>query len=183
MTKLADVQSVFGRKIKELTERKDYIIGRFVSWEQERIEEIKKYATEQKTILDKRFEDYKHDLENECKNKIAAGKDLEKTNDNEQLERLLAECHVLKRNLLMISKQDRTVSYLEILLETPSEQKNSGGDDHRSRRSSIQPQAVQSNDPDIANEMLEKCPLCFMIFSKAMSKNDRSVHINEHYSD
>lgn len=150
MAKVADIQSVLNERINNLTERKKYIIGCLDSWEQERIEEIKKYVIEQKAILDKNFKQCKDYLEKEWKEKIAATQDFERLNDNEQLERLRFECHTLSKNLLMISQYDRTISYLRVSFEKQSKQKNTVNEiavtnndnlhknnDKNSRRSSI----------------------------------------------
>ncbi|CAF1334748.1 unnamed protein product [Adineta steineri] len=35
----------------------------------------------------------------------------------------------------------------------------------------------------IRDDMEDKCPLCFMIFPQNMTKQDRQLHVNEHYTD
>ncbi|CAF1326690.1 unnamed protein product [Adineta steineri] len=62
----------------------------------------------------------------------------------------------------------------------------------------LPPPAIQSNnydDQSIVNShelktnitqhslLMEKCPICYMIFPKIMSVSERNLHINEHYKD
>lgn len=39
------------------------------------------------------------------------------------------------------------------------------------------------NRSSMENPIIDKCPLCLMIFSPNMNINQRGVHINEHYND
>ncbi|CAF1555772.1 unnamed protein product [Adineta steineri] len=44
---------------------------------------------------------------------------------------------------------------------------------------------THNSQPNTAtrDDMEDKCPLCFMIFPQNMSKQDRQLHVNEHYTD
>lgn len=33
------------------------------------------------------------------------------------------------------------------------------------------------------NHLDDPCPLCFMVFPKKLSQNDRQIHMNQHYVD
>jgi uncharacterized C2H2 Zn-finger protein len=42
---------------------------------------------------------------------------------------------------------------------------------------------ISRSEVENRDDMMDKCPVCFMIFPKSMEKQDRAQHVNEHYED
>ncbi|CAF4279201.1 unnamed protein product [Adineta steineri] len=45
------------------------------------------------------------------------------------------------------------------------------------------PCGTRNDTQNFRNDMIEKCPVCFMIFPSAMKTYERSQHVNQHFGD
>jgi hypothetical protein len=112
-----EIRSLFERYNETLVKQKKEVLERLTKWGNELVRLVEDHVNRQKKILDQHVDAQKRFLDAERKRfnaEIAAQK---KKKDNEQIERLLAECKALKLDLPIIDQYEQPMSYMRVMTE------------------------------------------------------------------
>jgi hypothetical protein len=100
-----------------LVKKRKEVLERLTKWGNELVRLVEDHVNRQKKLLDQHVDAQKRFLDAERKRfnaEIAAQK---KKKDNEQIERLLAECQALKLDLPIIDQYEQPMSYMRVMTE------------------------------------------------------------------
>jgi hypothetical protein len=121
---MAKIKSLFDQYNVTLLEQKKKMSEEITKWGSDLIREITQYVADQKKLLEEQFENQKRAIEAKRKQSMSDLAKQEKKKDNEEINRLLAECKDLKFELTALEYCKHRVNYIQVTTEDQLAQKS-----------------------------------------------------------
>ncbi|UJR21008.1 hypothetical protein I4U23_024108 [Adineta vaga] len=199
-----EIRHFFKHLITTLCQQKWKIIDQISEWSKTLIRQIQDHVNDQRTHLEQVYEHKVSYLDSIRDQFLSRALIFEQHNDTEQMQQLINQCNTLKSDIALLVYIERPITSIQLLTEehllqsyqqpcierrTVDEECQTENTDFNSKLINTisvtqSPPVTQSESSRTIHEILmEKCPLCYMIFPNKMNADDRNLHINEHYRD
>ncbi|CAF0841594.1 unnamed protein product [Adineta ricciae] len=178
------------------------IIEQITDWSKTLIHQIQEHVNDQRKLLERVYEQKVSYFDSIRDQFLQRALVFEQQHDTAQMQQLINQCNALKSDIAFLVYNERPITSIQLvteeqLLQTCIEQKTADKEsqtenpntnlglvnaEQDTRSSRIDHHDFDSNT-SVQEVLIERCPLCYMIFPKSMNIGDRNVHINEHYQD
>lgn len=201
-----EISDLFERHAQALFNEKQRMISELIEWKKNLIRQIEENVSVQNERLEIEWKKQFKYLQIKRQEFLDTALIYEQRKDREEVRQLLEQCHALKCQLGTWEYPEQSIPFIRIQNEiispstTDEEQRKTTNDEcvysislssfsiFFSSRKLERISISTTEDHPTTNviyddDTLEKCPACLMIFSSAMTADERSRHVNEHFGD
>ncbi|CAF0841615.1 unnamed protein product [Adineta ricciae] len=176
-------------------------IGRISKWEEKTVDNIKRHASNLKTLLEQQYDTQIRSVKETKKNYLSMIDEHENIGDEQAVRSLLGQCTLLKFELAQIEYHPCSIDFIQLVSKDSEIINSKVNKPYKSQTKFSAENLSDINDPlkesptghfsaesTICDSYdddsdFKKCPVCFMIYPFDMAIQTRIDHVQSHYTD
>lgn len=188
----SEIRMIFFQHWSKMKDEMIESVNKINNWRQVIIGQLNKYADEQIRILADDYDRQRAIFDRKQGESLQTARIFSNAQNMQQFKELRDACRELKIQVAKVQSSTGTLSSLKVVTVQKQLDDLQNSNKQIEEKSTVPPSpqtqdAVQENDSldfnSNSESVIEKCPLCYMIFPLKMIEQERIQHVNEHYTD